>query len=294
MARYCFYCGKELKRGAKCGCRATSQEHQEPEKQQRPASQRAQSVQEKPKQSFIKRIIDYFNPFQRKDPQKNRSGGSQRTNRTSRSSFFRSQKSTRSPVSNQPLLLFITRPVDAIRTVHLSERSQTTGLIFVLNGVLTGLYFYAVSKQPQFRLIYQIGTETGAASPINSWLLLIQGLVIGIASGFLMALLYLLAIRFIFRQSIRYISLLNGISPALIYSALFILASVLVLPSSIISALFTLVAGFGLSAIAQYIAVRRLTSFSDNRCFMLVALVMLFYTSLMALLLNQILNLAKV
>lgn len=113
-----------------------------------------------------------------------------------------------------------------------------------------------------------------------------QGFGINLAGSLLLVLIYQLALRYLFKQPIGYMRLLAGLSPASLYFALFLLLSLLSLPASIFSAAMMVLTGFIVSALAQFLAIRQLSGFDDNRSFILVTFVILVFTGILALLLN--------
>jgi hypothetical protein len=114
----------------------------------------------------------------------------------------------------------------------------------------------------------------------------LQGFGISLAASLLLTLIYQLSLRYLFRKPVGFRQLLSGLSPANLYFLLFMLAAVLALPASFLSALMMLMTGFAVAALAHYLALRQLSGFDDNRCLILTAFVLMLYTGIVAMMLN--------
>jgi hypothetical protein len=285
MARYCFYCGRELNTGEKCGCRTASQHDQPDLSQHKTAPKKKISRQN----SLFRRIIRFFNPFDGRNqgprPHARTTGAKAPKQRQYQS--FRLDRKAGGQVWRQ-MLGFMTRPADAILQADREGGALLSLTLLVLLGLAGGLFLIIGIRQPQLQLILSLNTATAAVGSAarSYWFLFIQGFGMALVVALLLVLTYHLALRAVFRTAVSFIRLLISLSPACLFMALFLVASLLVLPGSVISALMMLVAGFGVSAVAQYLVMRRLTGFDDNRCFILVAFVLLIDTSVLALLLN--------
>ena len=285
MARYCFYCGRELKTGEKCGCRSASQ-HDPPNPAQPKASVNPETNRQN---SLFRRIIRFFNPFDSRSqgPRPYTRTAGAKTPKQRQYQSFRLDRKAGSQVWRQ-MLGFMTRPADAIMQSDRDGSTLMSLTLLALLGLSGGLFLIIGIRQPQLQLILSLNMATAAVSvaPQSYWFLFIQGFGMALAGTLLLVLTYHLTLRAVFRTAVSFVRLLVSLSPAFLFTALFLVASLLVLPGSVFSALMMLVAGFGVSAVAQYLIVRRLTSFDDNRCFILVAFVLLIDTSILALLLN--------
>jgi len=239
--------------------------------------------------SLLRRIIRFFNPFDGRSqgPRPHTSTTRGKIPKQQQYASFRLDRKAGSQVWRQ-MLGFMTRPADAIMQAEHDGGVLLSLVLLALLGLSGGLFLIIGIRQPQLKLILSLNMATAAVSITaqSYWFLFIQGFGIALAVTLLLVLTYHLALRVVFRSAVSFVRLLVSLSPAYLFTALFLVASLLVLPGSVFSALMMLVAGFGVSAVAQYLVMRRLTSFDDNRCFILVAFVLLIDTSVLALLLN--------
>ncbi|MDW7659700.1 MAG: hypothetical protein SCM11_21225 [Bacillota bacterium] len=285
MARFCFYCGRELKTGEKCGCRTASQ-HEQPNLSQHKTATKPEKNRQN---SLFHRLVRFFNPFAGKSqgPRPYVQPTQKKTSKQRQYQSFRLDRMTKSQVWQQ-MRTFMTRPVDAIEQADREGSVLLSLTLLALLGLSGGLFLVIGIRQPQLQMILSLNSATASAGSAaqSYWFLFIQGFGMGLVVALLLVLTYHLALRAVFRTAVSFVRLLISLSPACLFMALFLVASLLVLPGSVFSAFMMLVAGFGVSAIAQYLVMRRLTSFDDNRCFILVSFVLLIDTSILALLLN--------
>ncbi|MBP8988822.1 MAG: hypothetical protein KBG64_01205 [Clostridia bacterium] len=288
MARYCFYCGRELKPGEKCGCRTAAQYAQA---QQKPKDQ-SKDEQKASKQktttglkSLWRRIIGFFNPSDQPNKTRHQVKTKSAGGPSKRPPFF--SRKTGQLIWHQAIG-YLLRPIETInRPDPVGNRFLSVILLF-LAGLLNGFFLLISAHQPQLKFVLSLNSATaslGSGTASNGFLF-IQGFGMALAAVFLLAFVYYLALRFVFRRFVPLISLIVNLNPVFFYGELFMIAAMLVLPGSVFSALFMLVAGFGLSALAQFFVMRRLTSFDDNRTFYLVGLVLLIHTAALAFILN--------
>ncbi len=304
MARYCFYCGRQLNPGEKCGCRAaggTSSDQQAQQAKQTTSHQTGQdrAAGGKTNQTHTKwhqRLIQFFNPFSSrsqtgtayKSSSARSTGTKKRQNRTRRT--FRPIRLNRQTfiTALRQAGQYIVRPADRIRTAVSSGSSFSVMVIIIVKGILGGVMMLIAVSQPHLQAILSLNIAT-----INSgWnfgsqvFLFIQGFGIDLTASLLLVLIYYLVLRYVFRQPTGFRQLLCGLSPAFLYFSVFMLGGLMTLAGSLFSALLMLAAGFALSTVAQYFAVRQMTGFDDNRSFILTGFVLLLYSSVLSVLLN--------
>jgi hypothetical protein len=286
VARYCFYCGRELKSGEKCGCRsstraagaqkATSDKSDQPNPA-RPA-----------KKSLLTRLVDFFNPFRTRSEFPNKTTRYQYKKSTkSRAQSFRLDREKGSFAIKQ-IIRYVSHPVDTTRQVDLSKGHQAWLFLFIA-GLVGGFFIVLGIRQPYLAVLLSLNTATAVSQSLTAvdLFLWVQGFGMTLAGSLLLVLVYHVVLRMVFRLRLTYSLLLKGLSPALFYMALFACAALLLLSYSFFSALLLLVAGFGISTVTQYLAIRRLTSFNENRSFILVALVLFIFSGVMALIFNE-------
>jgi hypothetical protein len=303
MARYCFYCGRELTSGEKCTCRSGDK-----------ASASGPSVAGTPtggpssgksassgtrgqhrSGSPIQRFFQAFNPF-------SAAGSTQQSARSKpkkagRPAAGQPKTATR---ANQQITLqslwqavrqfgsYLSHPADSVRTAVKSGSRRFTLVVLLLQGICGGFFLLAATSQPLLfsLLMLNFASFTGSIGLTYGISLFVQGFAISIAAGLLMGLLYYLVLRFLYRHPVAYLDLLTSFSPACLYFTLFLLLGALTLSSSFFSAILLLVAGFAVAAIAQYLAISQVAGFDNNRSFILVTFIMLIYTSILSFLLN--------
>jgi hypothetical protein len=285
MARYCFYCGRELKTGEKCGCRSTGKAGSAPASGQAPTGQAgsanrqsgrpgaAQSSQSgRPgrqasssrfgNSTIWQRLLRAFNPFAD-------SGRSARTAWHKASRYFLA-------------------PADTIRQSAQTVSRLAMTLILTGSGLAGGAFLLLGVRQAHLQLILSLNLATATAgfSLRSQFFLFVQGFGISLSANLLLILIHQLALRLIFRAQIGFRRLLTAMTPAILYSTVFLLGALFLLSGSPYSALLTVAAGLAASTVAQYLALRQVTGFDDNRCLILVCLILLLYTGSLALLLN--------
>ena len=304
MARYCFYCGRELNTGEKCNCRSTSSDSRTSEKSQAtpgsgsgsgPGANPAAGARTKEpvkKESIFKRIINAINPFA--------SGNSNRPVAAPKAKRPRPVKARPAAQPRQPVTLqsvlkglqqfgaYITRPADSVRSSLHKANRRFVMIILLLQGICGGLFLLVTASRPTVRALLSLSnaTASGSINFANGLFLFVQGFGMAIVATLLLALLYNLTFKYLYRHPVSFRDLLAVLSPAALYFTVFLMAALLTLSSSVFSALMLIVAGFAVAAIAQYLAVREIGGTDDNRSFVLVTFVMLIYTSVLSLVLN--------
>ncbi len=261
MARYCFYCGRALKSGEKCGCRTSVKEKQA---QPQPAI----------KPSWSERIKRFFLSAR---PVKNKTG-------------FRSFRLRRKPdlQLGKHFMLYLTRPADAAGQITTAADTYIAILLLLLVAGLGGLFLISGLRQPQLMLLLSLNTATASASTITQsyWFMFVQGFGFCLATVLLLVFLYQIVLKAVFRIPLGFTTILTSFNPSLFYAGLFLLAGLFALASSVFSSILTLVVGFAAGVLLQYLALRQISRLDGNRCFLLIIFVQILLTSILALLFN--------
>ncbi|HBP37273.1 MAG TPA: hypothetical protein DD640_00715, partial [Clostridiales bacterium] len=308
MARYCFYCGRELSNNEKCDCRTRGAASASSYKAAQESGESSASVTDKAgkagkanRGNALRRFFQAFNPFSsaeqpkttRKKPVSHRQTARPTAAGKPHINFKASLQSIGSGLKRLGTYLIL--PADGIRSAIQAPSHSLTLLILLLQSALGGVFLIILSRQTVLRSLLNLSmTSASLSGQFSSGLFIfLQGFGISLIAVLLLTLLYQLAMRYLFRTSVSYRRLLSGFSPSFLFYALFMLASTLALPASLFSALLLLFTGFAASALSQYLALRHLTDFDDNRCFILITFVLLLYTSILAMFLNLSLPVLK-
>lgn len=324
MARYCFYCGRQLNSGEKCGCRsagnggasaqqARSGPESQPEPERADASQKGQSARQsspfgghlKPT-NWLKRLITAFNPWAGTDAAsaqrpsgKTAFGTGSSAGRRKSASGPRSSARHRqaSPVRfDRHRLLsglraagnYFVHPADQISQSVRAENRLASLLILALNGITGGLFLNMATRQPHLKVLFSLNTATavGRQTPGTFLFLFIQGFGINLAASLLLVLIYHLSLRYVFHRPTGYMKLLHSLCPSVLYFSVFVLSGLLTLNRSPFTALLMAVAGFAVAAVIQFLSLKQLTGLEDNRSLMLISFVLLVFSSILALMFN--------
>lgn len=324
MARYCFYCGRELTTGEKCNCRSNKSSSSwsyasqgaasgasasgsaasgsaAGQKTGRHSAPRQKAGQARtPRGNIFSRFFQSINPFAAGSSGSSGSSGSK-----TRTTYQKARPASapRKPLTAQDALLalrrfglFLTRPADSVRSAAQSGSRRFVLVIMILQGIAGGLFLLSATSRPLVRELLTLSnfTASGSLTTANSIFLFVQGFGVAVVAALLLSLLYHLALKYMFRHPVPFMDLLASLSPACLYFSLFMLAGLSAVQSSVFSALMLLAAGFAVSAIVQFLAVGSLSGFEDNRSFMAVTIVLLVYSSVLSLIFNLSLPLLQV
>lgn len=303
MARFCFYCGRELISGEKCNCRTAggSTTQAQPAGDQESKSQPDRSSPKpktgaKPRKSAFQSFFQAFNSSSGPGAaQPKAAAGSSRAKYTRPPVYNASSRPRANPITLQSVLVqlrvfaaYLSRPADSIKSAVQSGSRQRVLIILLVQGAFGGLFLLTASSKAILRAVLSLNVATSADgnSLLSSVFIFMQGFGINLAGSLLLVLIYQLALRYLFKQPTSFMRLLTSLSPAFLYFTIFMLLSLLSLPASIFSAAMTMLTGFIIAALAQYLAIRQISGFDENRSFLLLTFVMLIFTGILALLLN--------
>jgi hypothetical protein len=185
------------------------------------------------------------------------------------------------------ILGYVARPVEMIHQAVLENNASRLLTQLLIHAGLGGLAAVVIDRSGTLDLILQltIVSATGNAG-LQSMFLFIQGAGLILVLDLMLILLTQLVLRYGFRASYNLIRVAASLTPVVFYSTLFLLLAILSLSTSPFSSLMLLASGLAISTLALYLAIRRLTRFEENRCFLLVTLVIILFTSLLATLIN--------
>ncbi|MDD2533221.1 MAG: hypothetical protein PHC86_00790 [Eubacteriales bacterium] len=269
MARFCFYCGRELATGEKCDCRV----HQSTS-----AGSATQTKQAPP-------------PPQA--PPRPKAAPQGKAAHTTRASHTARPKS--GPVFDKAAILagvqqfvrYLARPVETIRqSVQYADPRRLLTLI-LLHAALSGVAALILSQLGTLDLLLQLTVAGSADNPaLGAIFLAVQGFGLTLAMDLLLIIITQIALKYVFKASYSLVRVASSLSPVFFYSILFLVLALFSLTAVPISSLLMLAAGLAVSAIALYLALRQLTNFDENRCFMLVVFILIAYTSVISMLLS--------
>jgi hypothetical protein len=327
MARYCFYCGRELTTGEKCACRTSgassdgTEGQTEQKKTQRASASasgsRTGSASEnrstgaaagrKGPDSIFKRFIQFFNPFAP-------TGGTQSSHQRPKAETKNSRPACKTSYKRQsgrpgslglnwqrikPSLVqagqYLVRPADSIGQAALGSVRQPLVLVLVLKGIGGGFFLLSAAHQSFLQTLLSLNVISiwESSDFLNGLSIFTQGFIITLADSLFIALLYYLALRFLFRNPTGFQRLMNALCPSFFYTAIFFFASLLTLSTSVFNAAMLLLVGFAVSALAQFLAMRKIMGMDDNRSLSLVVLIQILYSGVLAILLNLALPLLR-
>jgi hypothetical protein len=289
MARFCFYCGRALANGEKCDCRTQDRSAGSSSGDAAGGSARA-AESAGGSQSTGNRAAGNADRTGRSG--KAKTGWQQGAYRAASGRPQRARPFNLNGASLRAMLYslgqYIVRPVESVRLAAAETARQPVLLVLILQGAAGGLFLLASARQTimQALLALNISTAQTSASFINSLFIFIQGFGISLAASLLVALLYHLAMRFLFHQPAGFLRLLAALSPAFLYSAIFLFAAFFTLAASIFNAAMLILVGFAIAALLHFLALRQISGMDDNRVLTLVIFVLVLFTGILAMLLN--------
>lgn len=273
MAKICFYCGKELTAGERCGCRTTDSGNTD-----NPTS----SASADSKNSKRNNTDDRAKKAREEQSKraKEQAGYYRQTNKKARTkfnwqTFLLRLMTTSGYESNDKLprkigysiLQSLLRPVTAIDTFVQRQDFSLSIFYLVLFSLTAGL---AVCRFYGFSL-----------------LMFIEGSLLGAAIALILNGLFILVLRFLSRMRFSFRQILSAFScPAIFFSIFFLFAATG--RSSIISFVLTMIAGVTVGAIFHFLAIKSLTRQTTEQVAVNVALVYVVFYSIVGIILNLV------
>jgi len=184
-------------------------------------------------------------------------------------------------------LRYLTRPVDSIRQAVQYQNSSRLLLLTLIHAGLGGLTLLRIQQLGTLDLLLQLTQIQLAAHPFVAGLFLfIQGAGIALVFDWLLILVTHLTLQYVFKAAYALNRVAVSFVPVIFYLALFQLLALFSLTKVPVASLLTLAAGLAIALLVLYLAVRQLTGFDENRCFVLVTFVIVVFTSLVSLVVN--------
>jgi hypothetical protein len=305
MARYCFYCGRELASGEKCTCRsqAAGGSHQEQARQahnSQGSSQAKGSSQGKGSQARSSSATGQSGPKAGSTRTKGPSFWSRFQSATTKSQPFGPKKTPPGSFGQKKALdtaailagfsqylRFLTRPVDSIRQAVQYLNPHRLLVVALVHAVLGGLALLRVDQLGTLDLLLQLTQIQLAGHPFVAGLFLfIQGAGMALVCDGLLILVTHLTLQYVFKTPYALTRVAASFVPVIFYLALFQLIALMSLTPVPVASLLTLAAGLAIALLVLYLVIRQLTGFEENRCFVLVTFVIVVFTSLLSLVFN--------
>ncbi|MDD2457153.1 MAG: hypothetical protein PHQ83_01435 [Eubacteriales bacterium] len=304
MARYCFYCGRELASGEKCNCRshAAGGSHQEQVRQTHSSAGPTQAKTSQSSSSQTKTTTGPHATGSRTGSTKAKGPGfwSRFQSATTNSQPF-GQKKHRSGSFGPKKTLdtaailagfgqylrYLTRPVDSIRQAVQYLNPHRLLVVSLIHAALGGFAMVRVDQLGTLDLLLQLTQVQLTANPFLAGLFLfIQGAGVALVFDWLLILVTHLTLQYVFKTPYALTRVAASFVPVIFYLALFQLLALMSLTLVPVASLLTLAAGLAIALLVLYLAIRQLTGFDENRCFVLVTFVIVVFTSLMSLVIN--------
>lgn len=297
MARFCFYCGRELASGEKCNCRthpagtsgkaSTGQSSQAGQSGQSSqtgqASQAGQSSQAKKAKKAPFGAGFNFNSARTSTAQPHFGSQAKSTKNSSRKGLDK----TAILAGFQQFARYLAQPVETIRqSVQFADPRRLLTLL-LLHAALGGVAALILSQLGTLDLLLQLTVAGSADSPaLGAIFLAVQGFGLTLILDLLLIVITLLALKYVFRTNFTLVRVASSLNPVIFYNIIFLILALFSLTAVPISSLLMLSAGLAVSAVALYLALRQLTNFDENRCFILVVFILVIFISVISMLLT--------
>ena len=302
MARYCFYCGRELDSDEKCTCRTTGTStgssanpgsartapppppsSPPPKSSTPPPKAKPSSPPKSKKPGFFQSLLGFFagpaKPPKRPGPSASKAPGKPgspvvflRTRLTEAGGFF-------------------TRPASTIRRVA-AGRSLGVPVFFVLlQAVVSAGAALALSGKATmegflaFLLTGGIG-RTSAATDLAAGGALVAPFVFAsvVVQALVLAGILALALRFLLRTPVPFVRVFSALGPPAFYGTVLTLLALLSSLGATIPATHLLLAGLVLGFIALFVGLQPATGQSEDRLLMLLVFSLFLYYAFLSLL----------
>lgn len=299
MARYCFYCGRELNPGEKCNCRQHRAKSSAPKSSAHSKKSSSESGHKFTRShnaprsasgrrfSWEQKIRLFFGEFFSR-----RNRGQKHTHYQQYTTGRNSSGRSAAPASAVARVLkitgsFLTRPAEQIRASQ-ADKSQPVLFFVLLHSLSGGLLLLLATEQNRLAdfLSLNFVTAQQGTSLLSRIFIFIQGSGLFLASFLLLVLLYQVVLRYLLRQSAGFLHLFAGLSPACLFSGIFLFFAALLVRSSFFSALLMLTISFVIHILVHSISLPALSGLDDNRLFIMIITVLLLFSGIIALILN--------
>lgn len=295
MARYCFYCNRELKAGERCTCRIAQEKwaahHAAGDSPHAENNQSATSADtsSKPEQadgrnsgaSFFSRFSrDAAGKQQNKNEKKRRKENqtyARQERKRSQSKSFRAAQAKNTVFSfGRNLLRSVTKPTAFIQdTSHASNAlAISTQCIEAFLISVTLVRILTMSNLGYF-LSYGNNDVQTAYTMTDRWLMVAKVFAAAIAFFFARLLITYAVLRFLGRERMRLAQMARLLTPGSIYYALFLFIGLMLASSSGFQALFLLVGAYGVRVMIDHLAIRMETAQSEDAMLRMTLLIFL-------------------
>lgn len=184
-------------------------------------------------------------------------------------------------------LRYLTRPVDSIRQAVQYLNPHRLLVVSLIHAALGGLAMIRIDQIGTLDLLLQLTQVQLGANPfIAGFFMFIQGAGVALVFDWLLILVTHLTLQYVFKAPYALTRVAASFVPVIFYLALFQLLALMSLTLVPVASLLTLAAGLAIALLVLYLAIRQLTGFDENRCFVLVTFVIVVFTSLVSLVVN--------
>lgn len=279
MARYCFYCGRELEPGEKCDCRHHQESRRTQANKQETGSSSGSSARKASADTRQKRKKRPLKQSRCTPPRQ-----SQKKAPPLQTAALRER--LRDALKHAGRLL--SQPAEQVQRYALGVGHRGVPFFLILLGTMSGLLTVQASEQIYLKTIFGLSIVSAQfGGQLSSRLFLfIEGAGIGLSLFLLHTLIYHLLLRYVFRQAFSFHRLVSALSPSGFFSALFLLAGSLMLAGSFINTLLMVAAAIVIAVLIQSTALRQATALTDNQILILTATALFMLLSLFAMILN--------
>lgn len=307
MARYCFYCGKELEKGEYCNCRErqnrsfkaeyhqenTEEENTSDNTQKTTSEEKYKNEQTKEKPSIWKSISNrskaFFSSFKQKHSTKSKNASTNQ-NFTDGQQFTNTRKATGIGGFFTGVQFFHQLFTKPMKTIQDAKRASIRRILItnILSAFVFSLLiftFVSMSSIARVGYLQQLGLnpENLLSRAIFSML---RGFFAALAVGFIRVLLTYLVLRFIARQKHDFTNLYRIYLPGTYYEIIIMLFSLIFVSGHGLRAIVMLIAAFSLRMVTDFLSLRTNIHLNDDRLLVQFSIIHVFLFIILSFFLN--------